>query len=75
MNFWGGEPETLEKQGRRIRGQNSSSKFAETFASNFPKFLGPEAPRDAAVKKINLVHRGKCRGFFVKFFAAIFPGN
>ena len=37
--------------------------------------LGPEAPRVAAVKKINLVHRGKCRGFFAKFFAAIFPGN
>ena len=37
--------------------------------------LGPEAPRVAAVKKLNLVHRGKCRGFFVKFFAAIFPGN
>ena len=29
--------------------------------------LGPEAPRVAAVKKLNLVHRGKCRGFFVKF--------
>ena len=37
------------------------------------KMLGPEAPRVAAVKKLNLVHRGKCRGFFVKFFAAIFP--
>ena len=31
--------------------------------------LGPEAPRVAAVKKLNLVDRGKCRGFFVKFFA------
>ena len=37
--------------------------------------LGPEAPRVAAVKKLNLLHRGKCRGFFVNFFAAIFPGN
>ena len=37
--------------------------------------FGPEAPRVAAVKKLNLVHRGKCRGFFVKFFVAIFPGN
>ena len=37
--------------------------------------LGPEAPRVAAMKKLNLVHRGKCRGFFVKLFAAIFPGN
>ena len=32
-------------------------------------------PECAAVKKLNLVHRGKCRGFFVNFFAAIFPGN
>ena len=39
------------------------------------QLLGPEAPRVAAVKKLNLVHCGKCRGFFVKFFAAIFPGN
>ena len=39
------------------------------------QLLGPKAPRVAAVKKLNLVHRGKCRGFFVKLFAAIFPGN
>ena len=33
----------------------------------------PEAPRVAAMKKLNLVHRGKCRGFFVKFFCGHFP--
>ena len=32
-----GWPETLEKQGRKIRDQNSPSKFAEKFAGNFPK--------------------------------------
>ena len=32
-----GWPETLEKQGRKIRYQNSPSKFAEKFAGNFPK--------------------------------------
>ena len=35
--FFGG-PETLEKQGRKIRYQNSPSKFAEKFAGDFPKF-------------------------------------
>ena len=29
-----GEPETPEKQGRKIRCQNSPSKFAEKFAGN-----------------------------------------
>ena len=32
-----GWPETLEKQGRKIRYQNSTSKLAEKFAGNFPK--------------------------------------
>ena len=32
-----GWPETLEKQGRKIRYQNLPSKFAEKFAGNFPK--------------------------------------
>ena len=32
-----GVPETLEKQGRKIRWKNSPSKFAERFAGNFPK--------------------------------------
>ena len=32
-----GWPETLEKQGRKIRYQNSPSKFAEKFAGHFPK--------------------------------------
>ena len=32
-----GWPETLEKQGRKIRYQNSPSKFAEKFTGNFPK--------------------------------------
>ena len=32
-----GWPETLEKQGRKIRYQNSPSKFAEKFAGNFPE--------------------------------------
>ena len=32
-----GWPETLEKQGRKIRYRNSPSKFAEKFASNFLK--------------------------------------
>ena len=32
-----GWPETLEKQGRKIRYQNPPSKFAEKFAGNFPK--------------------------------------
>ena len=31
-----GWPETLEKQGRKFRDQNSPSNFAEKFASNFP---------------------------------------
>ena len=43
--------------------------------TNKSDMLGPEAPRVAAVKRLNLLHRGKCRGFFVKIFAAIFPGN
>ena len=45
VNFWReffGWPETLEKQGRKIRYQNSPSKFAEKFAGNFLKFAGPE---------------------------------
>ena len=29
-------PETLEKQGQKIRYQNLPSKFAEKFAGNFP---------------------------------------
>ena len=32
-----GWPETLEKQGRKIRHLNSPSKFAENFVGNFPK--------------------------------------
>ena len=32
-----GWPEALEKQGRKIRYQNSPSEFAEKFAGNFPK--------------------------------------
>ena len=32
-----GWPEALEKQGRKIRYQNSPSKFAEKFAGKFPK--------------------------------------
>ena len=32
-----GWPETLEKQGRKIRYQNLPSKFAEKFAGKFPK--------------------------------------
>ena len=32
-----GWPETLEKQGRKIRYENLPSKFAERFAGNFPK--------------------------------------
>ena len=41
--FWawifggGGGAEILEKQGRKIRHQNSPSNFAEKFAGNFPK--------------------------------------
>ena len=35
--FWGGGPETLEKQGRKIRRIISPSKFAENFAGNIPK--------------------------------------
>ena len=35
--------------------------------------MGPEAPRVAAVKKLNLVYRGKCQGFFVNFFFGHFP--
>ena len=36
MNFsWG--PETLEKQGRKIRGKNLLEEFAEKFALNFPE--------------------------------------
>ena len=31
-----GWPETLGKQARKIRYQNSPSKFAEKFAGNFP---------------------------------------
>ena len=31
-----GEPEALEKQGRKIRYQNLPSKFAENFAGYFP---------------------------------------
>ena len=37
--------------------------------------LGPPPPRVAAVKEHYLVQCGKCRGFFVKFLADIFPGN
>ena len=55
-----------------LRGQGHCS---VTPSASENVLLGPEAPRVAAVKKLNLVHRGKCRGFFVKFFAAIFPGN
>ena len=36
VNFLGW-PETLEKQGQKIRDQNSPSKLAEKFAGNFPK--------------------------------------
>ena len=32
-----GWPETLEKQGRKIRYQNSPSNFAEKFAGNLPQ--------------------------------------
>ena len=32
-----GWPEALKKKGRKIRYQNSPSKFAEKFAGNFPK--------------------------------------
>ena len=32
-----GWPETMDKEGRKIRYQNSPSKFAEKFAGNFPK--------------------------------------
>ena len=35
----------------------------------------PRPPELHQWKKLNLVHRGKCRGFFVKFFAPILPGN
>ena len=41
----------------------------------FRYLLCPTAPRVAAMKKLCLVHCGKCRGFFVKCFAANFPGN
>ena len=37
-----GWPETLEKQGRKIRDQNSPSNFAEKFAGIFLKFAGPK---------------------------------
>ena len=40
-----------------------------------PEILGLPAPRAAAVKELHSVHSGKCRGFFVKFLAVIFPGN
>ena len=33
-----GWPESLEKQGQKIRCRNSPSKFAEKFAGNFPKW-------------------------------------
>ena len=37
--FWaGGGAETLEKQGRKVRGKSSLKKFAEKFADNFLKF-------------------------------------
>ena len=42
---------------------------------NTDNHLGLPAPRAAAVKELYLAHCGKCRGFFVNFFAAIFPGN
>ena len=64
-----------------LRAPLGSAKTFQSLSGLFPLFrlerghLGPEAPRVAAVKKLNLVHRGKCRGFFVIFFAAIFPGN
>ena len=35
----------------------------------------PPTPRVAAVKELYLVHNGRCRGFFVKFVVAIYPGN
>ena len=35
--FWGGVPEILEKQGRKICGKNSPSNFAKKFAGNFPE--------------------------------------
>ena len=54
---------------------NSIAKCSCLFLWGIAQLLGPKAPRVAAVKKLNLVHRGKCRGFFVKFLAAIFPGN
>ena len=39
--FFGG-PEILKKNGQKICGNNSPSKFAEKFAGNFPKFAGPK---------------------------------
>ena len=43
--------------------------------SNRNKNLGPPSPQGPQPWKKKLVHCGKCRGFFVKFVAAIFPGN
>ena len=44
--FWGGGgPEILEKQGRKLRGNNLPSKFAEKFAGYYPKI------RHAKIKK------------------------
>ena len=53
--FFGG-PETLEKQGRKIRRKKEmSSKFAEKFAGNFPKI------RQAQIKKSTQIHSAEPR--------------
>ena len=45
-----GWPETLEKQGRKIRYQNSPSKFAEKFAGKFPKIRGTKIKNSPQIR-------------------------
>ena len=49
VNFGGG-PEILEKQGRKIRYQNSPAKFTEKFAGNFPKIRQPKIKNSPQIR-------------------------
>ena len=45
-----GWPETLEKEGRKIRYQNSPSNFAENFAGNFPEIRWTEIKNSPQIR-------------------------
>ena len=70
-----GRPETLEKQGRKIRGKNSPSQFAENFAGTFPlKIARPQKihPKSALLSlRIKILREGVNLRKFLQFSAKI----